>query len=133
MTLGEKQELFSDLYSRWVRWVIDVKGWAVRPGESRILPLGPDGKTGRKAQLIAKGQAGSIVRVRDLVHAPNSLHYLGLATDAQLFVKGEHITRSDDPAWVEAGEHWESLHPLARWGGRFDDGNHLSVEHNGKK
>jgi hypothetical protein len=26
------------------------------------------------------------------------------------------------------GEFWEGLHPLCRWGGRFNDGNHYSIE-----
>ena len=132
MTLGEKQELFSDLYSKWVRWCIDVKGWKIRPGESRILQVGPDGK-GRRAQVIAKGKAGAIVRVRDLVHDADSLHYKGLAADPQLFVHGEWIDNTDSPYWQEAGQKWESMHDECRWGGRWGDGNHLSIEHEGKK
>lgn len=33
----------------------------------------------------------------------------------------------------QLGTWWEKQHPLCRWGGRFSDGNHYSLEHNGVK
>jgi hypothetical protein len=65
-------------------------------------------------------------------HMPNSLHYDRCAIDLNLFVGGEWITRGDHPAYQELGRFWESLHELARWGGRFDDANHFSVAHVGR-
>lgn len=129
MRLGEKQELFSRLKAEWVLWVFSKKGWAIRPGEGRILQMGADNK-GRKARIVG---TDTIVMVVDLVHKENSNHYSGLAEDPQLFVDGAHIEATEHPAWIAAGEKWESMHPLCRWGGRFGDGNHISLEHEGVK
>ena len=60
-----------------------------------------------------------------------SLHILGLAMDINLFKNGKYMTETSDHE--ELGIYWESLHPLTRWGGRFNDGNHYSIEHNGVK
>lgn len=138
MTLGEKQECFVELEQQWVAWVL-AQGWKLRHGEGRILQLGPDGKTGRKAKLLD----GSPVRVRDGVHMDEGTHYMGVGADWQLFVLGVWISMGTHPAWKEAGEKWESLHELCRWGGRFGetapgkgdghDANHISIEHNGKQ
>lgn len=70
---------------------------------------------------------------RDGGHMHRSLHYVKLAQDLNLFVNGEYITDGDHPAYKEIGTFWESLHPLARWGGRFGDANHFSVEWEGRK
>lgn len=72
-------------------------------------------------------EPGRIVFVKDLVHKDAGTHYAGLSEDPQLFVDGKHIEESGHPAWVEAGEKWESMHGLCRWGGRFGDGNHISI------
>ena len=64
-------------------------------------------------------------------HRKGSLHYDRLAVDFNLFRDGIWLTATE--AHRELGEYWESLHPLARWGGRFSDGNHYSVEHQGRK
>lgn len=61
----------------------------------------------------------------------NSVHKERLAVDFNLFKNGQYMTASND--YKELGEYWESLHELARWGGRFNDGNHFSFEHNGRK
>lgn len=63
-------------------------------------------------------------------HIPNSNHYIRLAIDLNLFKDGKYQT--DTEAHRPLGEYWESLHPLCRWGGRFRDGNHYSLEHNGR-
>jgi hypothetical protein len=134
LALGAKQELFAQLLARLIQWIALNPGWRVRMGESRILPLGPDGK-GRRARHVLTGLP---VRVRDLVHMENGLHYQGLAADLNLFVysaahpNGEYITSSEHPAWRAIGAWWEALHPLCRWGGRFGDANHISLTHGGK-
>lgn len=61
----------------------------------------------------------------------NSLHLIGLAVDVNLFRDGKWLTATEDHRPL--GEYWESLHPLARWGGRFNDGNHYSMEWEGRK
>lgn len=61
----------------------------------------------------------------------NSVHTLRLAVDFNLFKDGRFQDTTE--AHRELGEFWETLHPLCRWGGRFNDGNHYSFEHNGVK
>lgn len=60
-----------------------------------------------------------------------SLHRDRLAIDLNLFKNGVFLTSTEDHR--EFGEFWESLHPLCAWGGRFNDGNHYSLMHNGRK
>ena len=62
-------------------------------------------------------------------HSNNSLHYIRLAIDLNLFRDGELLSDTDDHRAL--GEFWESIG--GSWGGRFGDGNHYSLEHNGKK
>lgn len=57
-----------------------------------------------------------------LAHKINSLHYIRLAIDLNLFRDGVWLRASADHRPL--GEFWESLHPLCRWGGRYGDGNH---------
>lgn len=60
---------------------------------------------------------------------PKSGHKLKLAIDLNLFRDGEYL--EDTEAHRELGEWWERQAPDARWGGRFNDGNHYSLEHDG--
>jgi len=76
---------------------------------------------------------GDAARIDRRGHMPNSLHYVRLAVDVNLFVDGEWISDGSHPSWSVLGEYWENLHPLARWGGRFGDANHFSITHGGKK
>jgi len=64
-------------------------------------------------------------------HSENSLHYSRLAIDLNLFRNGEYLTSTE--AHLPLGEFWERLG--GAWGGRFKnaDGNHYSLEHNGKR
>lgn len=57
-------------------------------------------------------------------HMKNSLHELGLAQDLLIYKGGTYLTATED--YKFAGEKWESMHPLCRWGGRFQDGDHFS-------
>lgn len=70
---------------------------------------------------------------RDGGHMHRSLHYEKLAQDFNLFVDDRYISQGGTPEWRLLGEFWESLHPLARWGGRFGDDNHVSIEWQGRK
>jgi hypothetical protein len=63
--------------------------------------------------------------------ASYSNHKLRLAGDLNLWIDDKYIKDGNHPAWKEIGEEWERIHPLARWGGRFNDANHLSFFHNG--
>ena len=62
-------------------------------------------------------------------HIFGSLHYIRLAVDLNLFRDGEYLTSTEDH--LVLGEFWESIG--GSWGGRFRDGNHYSLEHNGRK
>ena len=62
-------------------------------------------------------------------HKKGSLHYSRLAIDLNLFKDGEYLTKTEDH--LPLGEYWESLG--GSWGGRFNDGNHYSLEHGGMK
>ncbi len=65
-----------------------------------------------------------------------SNHLRSLAVDLLLFRERdpgewEYMTRSEE--YRDLGEYWETLHPLCRWGGRFSDGGHFSIEDQGVK
>jgi hypothetical protein len=60
---------------------------------------------------------------------PRSCHKIQLALDLDLFKDGRYLGESEDHK--ELGLYWESLHPDCRWGGRFSDGNHYSLTHEG--
>lgn len=62
---------------------------------------------------------------------PNSVHRRRLAVDLNLFQNGKYLTATEDHRVL--GEWWKSQHPLARWGGDFEDGNHYSFEWGGMK
>lgn len=62
-------------------------------------------------------------------HKKNSLHCLGLAIDFNLFKNGVYMDKTPDHLLL--GTYWESIG--GSWGGRFGDGNHYSLEHNGIK
>lgn len=59
----------------------------------------------------------------------NSAHKQRLAEDINLFKDGKFLQNTEDHK--ELGEYWESIG--GSWGGRFNDGNHYSLEHNGVK
>jgi len=62
---------------------------------------------------------------------PKSNHKRRLAIDINLFRDGEYLEGTE--AHRELGEWWEKQHVLARWGGRFNDGNHYSFEWEGNR
>jgi len=66
-------------------------------------------------------------------HMKSSLHFEGLAKDFEIRKNGVWLEDTKD--YFFAGEFWESLHPLACWGGRFSnpDGCHFSMTHFGRK
>lgn len=61
--------------------------------------------------------------------AAKSLHKLKLAIDINLFYNGIYLTATS--SHQKFGEFWESIG--GTWGGRFNDGNHYSLEHSGQK
>ena len=62
-------------------------------------------------------------------HRGGSNHYIRLAIDLNLFKDGVFLQTTEDHRPL--GEYWESIG--GAWGGRFNDGNHYSLEHEGRK
>ena len=110
MTLREKQSLFVYLVSRLISEAT-IRGYEFTFAEAYRSEH-------EAARLAALGRG-----------IKNSLHTIRLAIDLNLFKDGKWLSKTEDHR--ELGEYWESLHPLCRWGGRFNDGNHYSLEHNG--
>jgi hypothetical protein len=111
MTLRQKQSLFvrllSMLFSRAEELELELTlGEAWRPEET--------------AALYAEQGRGTA----------NSLHCSRLAIDLNLFRDGRYLSSTESHRPL--GEFWEQLHPLCRWGGRFNDGNHYSLLHGGR-
>ena len=114
MTLGEKQRLFARLTGLLIEWAYQ-NGYELTTGDGYRDPrvFGPYGEK--------LGYGGS-----------KSNHKLRLAHDWNLFINGEYMTKTED--YAPLGEYWESLHELCEWGGsgtRYD-GNHFSLNHQGR-
>jgi hypothetical protein len=58
-----------------------------------------------------------------------SVHKVRLAIDLNLFKDGKFLQSTEDHKPL--GEWWEQQGADHRWGGRFNDGNHYSLEHEG--
>lgn len=139
MTLGEAQKQFFECFVQWAAYAL-AQGYRFTFGEAKrsneqaeINALGQDGRE-RVAKLIEGQFLLLATKIRDNGEANgirNSGHGQQLALDLNLFRDGVYLFRTQD--WQALGEHWESLHPLACWGGRFSDGNHLSFEFGGIK
>lgn len=113
MTTGQKQRLFTRLIAELVIWAYE-QGYELTYGDAYRDPR-VHGKHGEKKSYSAAG----------------SVHKMRLAVDFNLFIDGKWMTDTSDH--LPIGEKWESMHELCRWGGRFDDGNHYSLEWNGYK
>jgi hypothetical protein len=112
MTLREKQSLFCLLVGELLQHAYD---------ENYSLTFGETYRSPEEAERLAR--AGKGIR--------NSLHTVRLAIDLNLFKDGKFLASTEDHRPL--GEWWEQQHPLCRWGGRFGDGNHYSLEHEGRK
>lgn len=139
MTLSEKQQLFCRLIAELIVWVY-ARGWALTFGEAyrsdeqaELNAIGPRGRED-VAALVRERYPALAVALENNGRAGgirNSLHGKRLAIDLNLFVEGVYQSHTDD--YRAVGEKWESMHHLCRWGGRFNDGNHFSIEHEGVK
>ncbi|NAW97859.1 MULTISPECIES: M15 family metallopeptidase [unclassified Vibrio] len=113
MTLGDKQRAFTRMTADLIVFAYE-QGYELTFGDAYRDPR-------------VHGQMGE----KKSYSSANSNHKERLAIDLNLFVRGEYIINGDHPAYVALGEYWESLG--GSWGGRFDDANHFSIEHNGRK
>ncbi len=110
MTLHQKQVIFAGMVSKLI----------VKAGELGYeITLGEAYRTPEQAALNAKKGTG----------IKRSLHCDRLAIDINLFRNGVYLTASTDHR--ELGEWWESQG--GSWGGRFNDGNHYALSHEGRK
>jgi len=110
LTLRQKQSLF-------VRMIADLILFAYNNGYE--LTFGEALRLQSTANANAKSGKG----------ISNSLHLIRLAVDFMLFKNGVYLTKSED--YKLLGEYWEGMG--GSWGGRFSDGNHFSLTHNGVK
>ena len=62
-------------------------------------------------------------------HRRGSLHYSRLAIDLNLFKHNRYLSSTSSHEFL--GLFWESIG--GTWGGRFKDGNHYSMEYQGRK
>jgi len=107
MTLRQKQSKFARLLAHLIDHIY-VMGYEVTLGEAwrpheGIYPV------------------GSVPRC----------HSMRLAVDLNLFHNGKYLRST--AAWKAIGEYWEALDTDCRWGGRWNDGNHVSLTHRGMK
>lgn len=112
MTLHEQQVTFARLVPSLLAKAFDM-GFEVTLGETWRTP--------EQAEWNAEKGVG----------IKNSLHCERLAIDLVLFRAGELLRNSQD--YEDLGAWWEKRHELARWGGRFGDGGHFSLERGGVK
>jgi len=113
MRLGAQQELFMRLLPRLIDKAHSF-GFEIRGGDLFRDPRS-HGKLGKRTSY---GRAFSV-------------HKLKMAIDLNLFRDGKFITTTEGHR--ELGEWWEQQHKLCCWGGRFNDGNHYSLEWEGLK
>lgn len=117
LTLGDKQRLFTKLLPRLLDKLHEM-GFHATLGDAYRDPR-------------VHGPVG----VRLGYGHPKSGHKLRLAIDLNLFIDTDGDGDLDYVETTERhrplGEWWEAQHPLCRWGGRFQDGNHYSIEHEG--
>lgn len=137
-TLRQKQSRFARMEAQLVLYMFS-QGYEVTRGEGY--------RTDEQAEINRMGQANrlslaSLIKVRFPTLAQcienngrtvsqSSVHPLRLASDLNLFKNGDFL--SDSEAHRPFGEWWERQSTDARWGGRWGDGNHYSLEHNGVK
>jgi hypothetical protein len=115
MTLREKQSIFAELVAGLIVHALRL-GYEVTLGEAYRSP-----EEATRLSELGKG-------------IKNSLHCKRLAIDLNLFKKGKYLTATKD--YEPLGSLWESYSTddfTCVWGGRFNDGNHFSIEHNGVK
>lgn len=110
-TLGQKQRRFTRMIATLIEFIYS-NNYEATFGDAYRDPR----VHGRLGTRIGYGAA-------------RSCHKMRLAVDLNLFKDGVYL--QDTEQYTEAGEYWESIG--GTWGGRFNDGNHFSLEHEGVK
>jgi len=111
MTLGQLQRKFTLMIAKLIIFAYD-NGYELTFGDAYRDPR-VHGELGVKV-----GYSGA-----------SSNHKIRLAVDLNLFKNGMFLTSSKDHEPL--GLFWESIG--GTWGGRFNDGNHYSMEWQGRK
>jgi len=104
MTLGEKQRVFTLMVAELIRYAYK-QGYELTFGDAY------------RDKRVTYGHE-------------NSLHRKRLAVDLNLFKDGKYLVNTADHEPL--GVYWEETLG-GTWGGRFEDGNHYSLEHKGMK
>ena len=112
-TLGQKQRRFAKMVPRLIDKAHEL-GYEVTLGDAFRDP-----------------RAFGALGVKMSYGAVFSCHKVRLAIDLNLYRDGAYLTSTEDHR--KLGEWWESLAPDHCWGGRFEDGNHYSITHEGVK
>lgn len=115
MKLRRKQSAFVRLVARLIDHA-SAEGFEFTCGEAYRSP--------EEAARLAKTGKG----------ITKSLHTERLAIDLNLFKDGKYLTLTEH--YRPLGEWWEAQSTPeieCCWGGRFNDGNHFSVAHGGRK
>ena len=111
MKLLEKQQRFTRMFADLLHFA-HTRGYEVTLGDAYRDPR----LHGGMGVKVGYGSAWSN-------------HKLRLAADLNLFKDGKFLTDTKDHEPL--GLYWESIG--GAWGGRFKDGNHYSLEHEGRK
>lgn len=111
MTLRQKQSKFSRMVADLIIKAYDL-GYEITLGDAYRDPR-LHGAIGEK-----KGYGHS-----------KSCHKIRLAIDLNLFKDGKFLETT--AGHQQLGDYWESVG--GTWGGRFNDANHYSLEHEGMK
>ena len=109
MTLGQKQRHFTRMVGLLIEFAYQ-NGFELTVGDAYRDPR-------------LHGEIG----VKKGYGHPKSAHKQRLAIDLNLFKDGKYLDKTEDHRLL--GEYWESMG--GSWGGRFEDGNHYSLEWNG--
>jgi hypothetical protein len=136
-TLGEKQRRLPIMLASLWQWAYE-KGYEISLGEAyrtdeqaEIHALG-DVNRGRLADLLSTlpqfEALAAKIRNNTGDGSRTSLHCDRLAIDINLFINGELQKQTE--AYRPLGEEWERLG--GTWGGRFNDGGHFSIAHEGR-
>lgn len=108
-TLGQKQRRFAAMVARLIDRAIAM-GFGVTLGDAYRDP-----------------RVFGAIGTRQGYGESRSAHKQRLAIDINLFIDDVYLTETD--AYGALGQWWEEQG--GTWGGRWNDGNHFSVEHNG--
>ncbi|MGM0614781.1 MAG: M15 family metallopeptidase [Pseudomonadota bacterium] len=109
--LGDKQRVFTRMVADLILFAYE-QGYELTFGDAYRDPR-------------VHGNIG----VKGSYSSASSNHKRRLAVDFNLFKNGQYLTATEDHRPL--GEFWESIG--GTWGGRFNDGNHYSLEHDGRK